>query len=134
MYFIYGMYYCLNLVTERVDFPAAVLIRGIEVFENAMGRPDSPTRIDGPGRVCRFLQIDKHLNGVDTTQGKGIWVEDRGEHLSPKEIQKLPRVGVNYAGEWSQKLWRFCLPAAPVAFKGKRPRASSKSGSLRSRP
>ena len=81
VYLIYGMYHCLNLVTERIDFPAAILIRGIEVAENGMGRLEVPTRIDGPGRVCRFLEIDRNLNGVDATQGKMIWIEDREENL-----------------------------------------------------
>lgn len=126
VYLIYGMYHCLNLVTERIDFPAAILIRGIEVVENGRGRSDAPTRIDGPGRVCRFLDIDRNLNGVDATQGKCIWVEDSGENLSPKSIQKLPRVGVNYAGEWAQKPWRFCLPAAQQPSKGTRTRPLKK--------
>ncbi len=125
VYLVYGMYHCLNLVTERIDFPAAILIRGIEVVENGMGRLDVPTRVDGPGRVCRFLDIDRNLNGVDTTEGKFIWVEDRGENISPKQIQKFPRIGVNYAGEWAQKLWRFCLPAAQKAPKGRTPRSSN---------
>jgi DNA-3-methyladenine glycosylase len=126
VYLIYGMYHCLNLVTERIDFPAAILIRGIEVVENGMGRSDAPTRIDGPGRVCRFLEIDRNINRMDATEGKHIWVEDRGENISPKQIQKLPRVGVNYAGEWAQKPWRFCLPAAPIPVKGTRTRPSKK--------
>lgn len=125
VYLVYGMYHCLNLVTERIDFPAAILIRGIEVVENGMGRLDVPTRVDGPGRVCRFLDIDRNLNGVDTTEGKFIWVEDRGENISPKQIQKLPRIGVNYAGEWAQKLWRFCLHATQKAAKGRTPRSSN---------
>ena len=104
MYLIYGMYHCLNLVTERIDFPAAILIRGIEVVENGMGRLEVPSRIDGPGRVCRFLAIDRNLNGVDTTLGKDIWIEDRQEKNSAKKIQKLPRIGINYAGEWANKL------------------------------
>lgn len=110
VYLIYGMYHCLNVVTEQIDFPAAILIRGIEALENEKGRSDSPTRIDGPGRVCRFLEIDRNLNGMDATQGKLIWIEASQERISPKQIQKLPRVGVHYAGEWARKPWRFCLP------------------------
>jgi len=126
VYLIYGMYHCLNLVTERIDFPAAILIRGIEVVENGNGRLDSPTRIDGPGRVCRFLTIDRNLNGLDATQGKFIWVEDRGGYIAPKQIQKLTRIGVHYAGEWAQKPWRFCLPAAQQSSRGTRRRRSKK--------
>ena len=89
------------------------------MVENGIGRLEVPSRIDGPGRVCRFLAIDRNLNGVDTTLGKDIWIEDRQENLSAKKIQKLPRIGINYAGEWANKLWRFCLPASPKATKGK---------------
>ncbi len=111
VYLIYGMYHCLNLVTDREEFPAAILIRGIEV----LGKSESlakPSRIEGPGRVCRFLEIDRSHNGLDTTQGSVIWVEDAGLTVPDKHIQKLPRIGIDYAGEWANKLWRFCLPTS----------------------
>ena len=109
VYLIYGMYHCLNLVTDREEFPAAILIRGVEVLENRHS-PHNPGRVDGPGRVCRFLEIDRSHNGLDTTQGSVIWVEDAGLTIPNKHIQKLPRIGIDYAGEWANKLWRFCLP------------------------
>ena len=117
VYLIYGMYHCLNLVTERIDYPAAILIRGIEVIEQDNGRLDVPIRIEGPGRVSRFLEIDKNLNGIDATLGKFIWVEDHRANVSPKKIQKLSRVGVDYAGPWANKPWRFCLPEEIKSFK-----------------
>jgi len=49
VYLIYGMYHCLNVVTEKAEFPAAVLIRALEI---------EGTLIDGPGRLCRALDID----------------------------------------------------------------------------
>jgi DNA-3-methyladenine glycosylase len=58
VYLIYGMYHCLNVVTERQEFPAAVLIRAIEV---------DGVLIDGPGRLCRALQIDRSLDRTDLT-------------------------------------------------------------------
>ena len=60
VYLIYGMYHCLNVVTEREEFPSAVLIRAIEIDGEL---------IDGPGRLCRALQIDRRLNRVDLTTG-----------------------------------------------------------------
>ncbi len=117
VYLIYGMYHCLNLVTDRIDYPAAILIRGIEVIEKDNGPLDVPIRIQGPGRVTRFLEIDKNLNGIDATLGKLVWVEDRGAHVSPKKIQKRTRVGVEYAGTWANKPWRFCLPEEKKSFK-----------------
>ena len=120
VYLIYGMYHCLNVVTERIDYPAAILIRGIEVVDNGNEALEVPSRIDGPGRVCRFLEIDKTLNGIDATLGRLIWVEDRERYVSPKKIQKLTRIGVDYAGEWAQKPWRFCLPEVQKSTKSKR--------------
>jgi len=100
VYLIYGMYHCLNVVTERVDFPAAVLIRAMEVDGEL---------IDGPGRLCRALAIDRSLNRIDMTLGSGLWFEDRGVRVPQGEIERYPRIGVDYAGEWAKKLWRFRL-------------------------
>ena len=112
VYLIYGMYHCLNIVTEEEDYPAAILIRGLEL----LGEEDAPVcqnRIDGPGRVCRFLDIDRTHNGLDTTLGRNLWIEDHGLVVTRKQTQALPRIGVDYAGEWAKKLWRFCLPTPP---------------------
>ena len=114
VYMIYGMYHCLNFVTEQVDYPAAVLIRGLEIVVNHKSRDTKPTRIDGPGRVCRFLELDRSHNVLDATKKEIIWVEDRGTSILKTQIQALPRIGVDYAGEWAKKPWRFCLlPPAP---------------------
>src|SRR3990167_4293571 len=72
VYLIYGMYHCLNVVTEREEFPAAVLIRAIEV---------DGVLIDGPGRLCRALQIDLSLNRIDLTAQGALWFEDRGSRI-----------------------------------------------------
>ncbi|RMH35825.1 MAG: DNA-3-methyladenine glycosylase [Nitrospirae bacterium] len=115
VYLIYGMYHCLNLVTEPEGFPAAVLIRGIEctgsdVDENR----GTSNRIDGPGRVCRHMEIDRSLNGIDVTVAQRLWVVDHGLMIDPQRIEALPRVGVDYAGEWAKKLWRFRIPPATI--------------------
>jgi len=113
VYLIYGMYHLLNFVTERPEFPAAILIRGIEIVEQRGEQLSSPIRIDGPGRVCRQLSIDKTLNCLDATAGQSIWVEDRGERIRSNRIATLPRIGVDYAGEWAKKPWRLCLLSPP---------------------
>jgi DNA-3-methyladenine glycosylase len=116
VYLIYGMYHLLNIVTEREEYPAAILIRGLELLGE--DHPSAlPTRIDGPGRVGRFLEIDRTHNGLDTTHGATLWIEDHGLAVSRKQIQALPRIGVDYAGEWAKKLWRFSLPAPPSTQK-----------------
>jgi DNA-3-methyladenine glycosylase len=100
VYLIYGMYHMLNVVTEQAEFPAAVLIRAIEVE----GR-----LIDGPGKLCRELGIDQSLHQVDMTQGRSIWFEDRGTRVARIRIGAFPRIGVEYAGLWAKKPWRFRL-------------------------
>ena len=100
VYLIYGMYHCLNVVTEREEFPSAVLIRAIEIDGEL---------IDGPGRLCRALQIDRRLNRVDLTTGESLWFEDRGVLVKRGDVGAHPRIGVDYAGEWAKKLWRFRL-------------------------
>ena len=112
VYLIYGMYQLLNIVTEQEDYPAAILIRGLEPFDQIRAET-LHNRIDGPGRVGRFLELDRTHNGLDATQGTTIWVEDHGLTVPRKHIQAMPRIGVDYAGEWAKKLWRFCLPAPP---------------------
>jgi DNA-3-methyladenine glycosylase len=100
IYLIYGMYHCLNVVTEPEEFPSAVLIRAIEIDGEL---------IDGPGRLCRALQIDRRLNRVDLTTGESIWFEDRGVLVERGDVGTHPRVGVDYAGDWAKKPWRFRL-------------------------
>lgn len=102
VYLIYGMYHMLNVVTEQADFPAAVLIRAIEVDGEL---------IDGPGKLCRELEIDRSLHRIDLTQGQALWFEDRGARVSSKKIGTFPRIGVDYAGAWAKKPWRFRLLA-----------------------
>ncbi len=98
VYLVYGMYYCLNVVTEQPGFPAAVLVRALEpVIDIA-----APT--NGPGRLCRALAIDRELNGADLTAGPlylAAGARPQGRVVAG------PRVGVGYAGVWALKPWRF---------------------------
>ena len=103
VYLIYGIYHCLNVVTDREEFPAAVLIRAVEIDGKL---------IDGPGRLCRALEIDRSLNRLDMTSGENLWFEDRGGNVPRGSIGVFPRIGVDYAGEWAKKPWRFRLRAS----------------------
>lgn len=101
VYLIYGMYHCLNIVTEEEGYPSAVLIRGLE-----------GEKLDGPGKLCRYLKITKELNGADISVSAELWIESaswrrKKEHSS--KIKKSKRIGVDYAGKWKDKLWRFSL-------------------------
>ena len=93
VYLIYGQYWLLNLVTGIENDASAVLIRGLEGFP-------------GPGRVGRELLLDRSFYGESLIHSDRIWVED-AEPVS--EIQTSKRIGVDYSGEWAEKLWRFYL-------------------------
>jgi|SRR5437660_11253659 len=119
VYLIYGMYHCLNVVTEREEFPSAVLIRAIEIDGEL---------IDGPGRLCRALQIDRRLNRADLTTGESLWFEDRGALVERGAVGAHPRVGVDYAGEWAKKPWRFRLRRVTAPTRTGRTKATGGAG------
>ena len=117
VYMIYGFYFCLNVVTEPLGYPAAVLIRAVEPLENVdlmrqlRNNPERETNIaSGPGKLCMAMSIDKRLNGADLL-GAAIWIEDR--KLDPGPIGASPRVGVDYAGEFKEKPWRLYVEGNP---------------------
>ena len=93
VYLIYGMYWMLNIVTGRENDPQAALIRGLE-------------GLYGPGRLTRKLLIDKTFYDEDLTVSPRIWMEDDEYRPSYKTSK---RIGVDYAGEWREKPWRFSL-------------------------
>jgi len=108
IYQIYGMFFCLNLVTMTDGFPAAVLIRALEPVA---GLGDA--RTDGPGKLCRAMAIDKRHNGLDVTRPGALQVEDRGDPAPA--LRATPRVNVDYAGAWAARPWRWVVEGAPVS-------------------
>ena len=106
VYFTYGIHYMFNIVTEAKDYPAAVLIRAIEI--ESLGKEKFNT--NGPARLTKFLQIDKKFNGLSVcNKNSGLWVEGREEKIESRQIEKAKRVGIDYAKEYKDKLWRFIL-------------------------
>lgn len=95
VYLIYGMYHCLNFVTEQEGFPAAVLIRAIHID----GIDDK--KLNGPGKLCRYLGITKEQNGADLTRNKSFFVEETNLH---PPFETTPRIGIS---KGTDKLWRF---------------------------
>ncbi|MDR2011265.1 MAG: DNA-3-methyladenine glycosylase [Bacteroidales bacterium] len=92
IYLIYGMYWMLNIVTEKEEIPQAVLIRALEGF-------------DGPGKLTRKIKIDKTFNNTHICNNNNLHIEDDG--YIP-EIVTAPRIGIDYAGkEWIEKPWRY---------------------------
>jgi len=123
VYMIYGFYFCLNAVTEGEGFPAAVLIRAVEPLENIRvmrtlrHNPSRETDIaSGPGKLCMAMSIDKNLNDMDLS-GRTLWVEDR--NIAVVRIETSPRIGVDYAGEYKDKPWRFYESANPHVSRGR---------------
>lgn len=102
VYLIYGMYNCFNIVTENIDYPAAILIRAVAIE----GVPQKET--NGPGKLCRFLQIDRSFTAHDLTIGKKLWIE-KGEKQEGEKVVKSKRIGVDYAKHCKDYLWRFEL-------------------------
>ncbi len=96
VYFTYGMHHMLNLVTREPGYPAAVLIRGAG-------------DVVGPARLTKALAIDKAVNGLPLGVGSGLWIEDRGVKVRAREVERTPRIGIPYAEDYIDKLWRFVL-------------------------
>lgn len=94
IYFIYGMYWMMNIVTGKADQPQAILIRALK-------------NIEGPGRVARLLRVDRTYNGENLAESDRIWIED---HNIIADIIQKPRYGIDYAGEpWKSMPWRFIM-------------------------
>lgn len=121
IYLIYGMYCCLNFVTEAEGEPAAVLIRGAAPVKNGdiiaenrfhckMGDMTSYQRknfLNGPGKLCKGLQLTRSENGLDLL-GETLYVCD-APLPSPEMIRIGKRIGIDYAEEAVEFPWRFWL-------------------------
>ncbi len=105
VYLIYGMYHCMNVVTEREGTGAAVLLRALEPVENIAGKTQ------GPGLLSRAMGIDKRLNSHDL-------LSDDFHIAAPLDmpsfsIVERTRIGVDYAGEWAARELRFYIADNP---------------------
>ena len=112
VYFTYGNHWMLNVVTEEVDFPAAVLIRAIQPIEGVelMSKRRGGRDTFGPGKLTQAMGITKSENGVDITETtSGLWIE-AGVKVPNSLVTKGPRVGLNNTPEpWLSKPWRFLV-------------------------
>lgn len=101
VYLIYGMYHCMNVVTQAEGVASAVLIRAVEPVKNITARTQ------GPGLLCKALHIDKQLNGHDLLSDNFYIAEPK--KIEPIIIVKKSRIGVDYAGHWAKRLLRFYI-------------------------
>ncbi len=128
IYFIYGMYYCLNAVTQKEGIPEAVLIRALEPLEGhdimALNRFNkeykdlTSTQItnltNGPGKLCMAMGIDKKLNG-SMLSGDTFYIEEGNNDKF--DIIKTKRIGIDYAEEAKDFLLRFYIKGSPFVSK-----------------
>jgi len=117
VYFVYGMYHQFNVVTNVEDVPHAILVRAVEPVEGLdvmrrrrRGRSEYELT-SGPGRLCLALGIDRKLDKADLL-GDRVWIEE-GVSISPRQISRGPRIGIDYAEEWIKKPWRFWIKDNP---------------------
>ena len=109
VFMIYGMYCCMNVVTEREGHASAVLLRAVEPVKNVDGRTQ------GPGLLCKAMRIDRRLNGHDLISDDLYIAAPPNEE--PLTIVSRPRIGVDYAKHWRRRLLRFYIKGNPFVSK-----------------
>jgi DNA-3-methyladenine glycosylase len=122
VFFVYGMHHHVNLVTTKEGAPHAVLLRAVEPLEGAdlmakwRGRgPTDRELTNGPGKLCVAFGIDRRAYGADLCK-KPLFLADgpRGR------VVRSPRVGIDYAGEWADRPWRFYEQGNPWVSRARR--------------
>jgi len=96
VYLVYGIHWMINLVCGSPGHPAAVLLRGAG-------------DVVGPGRLAKALGVDQAFSGGSLGRTSGLWVEDHLARIDPSRIEAGPRIGIDYAGDFVDKPWRFLL-------------------------
>ncbi len=120
IYLVYGRYSCLNIKTERTGFPADVFIRacepleGIEAMKKLRGgrAKNLKSLTSGPGKLCMAMDITPAMDGIDVCVKGALYVEDSKSREKFAVVQ-TKRVGVEYAGEYANKPWRFYIEGNP---------------------
>ena len=124
VYLIYGMHSMLNIVTEDHGYPAAVLIRAVDFdshntyriahSKNKEAKPPigglASGAGKGPAKLTKTLGVDRSFNRLPIyTKKHGLWIDGRVHGMALSKIVKAKRVGIDYAEEYRDKLWRFYL-------------------------
>ncbi len=116
VYFVYGMHWLLNFVTEKEGYPGAVLIRGILpeegldlINKRRNGRPQKQWT-DGPAKLCQAFGINGEMNGIDTCSENAIVYIEENMDIPTRLVNKTPRIGLDTVPEpWRSKPWRFIV-------------------------
>ena len=125
VYLIYGMYHCLNVVTDADQVPSAVLIRALQLDTiPAWIDPLKECKLDrvaaGPGKLCRALQIDLSLTALPFAPGQPLWLEHRHpnwqEDLDQGAIAfvQTTRIGLTQGADLP---WRWYIKHCPAVSK-----------------
>ena len=113
VYFVYGMYYQFNVVSNVEDIPHAILVRalqpveGIEFIRKRRHTHPDHNLTNGPGKLCIAMGIDRRLDRADLL-GNRVWLEEY-QTIPSARISKGPRIGIDYAEDWVDKPWRFWI-------------------------
>lgn len=115
VYFTYGMHWCLNVVTQEADLAEAVLLRaaeplrGIEWMRERRPKAKKDTDLmNGPGKICMALDIDRRLDGV-SLRGDELWLTARDTDVADEDIAVTPRIGIDNSGDAAAWPLRFFL-------------------------
>lgn len=124
VYLCYGIHKLFNVVCGSEGSAHAVLIRAIQPVEGTeemMKRRNlnsySPLISSGPGKLSQALGIGMQFNGVELSLSNGIWLEGKPGVIKPEDVVSASRIGIDYAGEWAEKPWRFYLNGSPWVSK-----------------
>jgi DNA-3-methyladenine glycosylase len=113
VYFVYGMYYQFNVVSNVGDIPHAILVRalepveGIEFMRKRRHTHPDHNLTNGPGKLCIAMNINRELDGADLL-GNRVWLEEYAK-IPASRISKGQRIGIDYAEDWVDKPWRFWI-------------------------
>ncbi len=124
VHFTYGMHHMLNLVTEREEFPAAILIRALEPREGILlmkkrrQTEDLINLCSGPAKICEAFGIDRSHHGVSLFSSRSpIFIKDgekrkEGESREKRKEELIwkSRIGIQQGKE---RLWRAYLKGSP---------------------
>ena len=122
VYLVYGMHECLNVVAKDGGAQAgAVLLRavepisGVDTMRLRRGRAKDPDLklASGPARLCQAMAVDRSFDSHDLTSGDRLWLAAGDGLLTSEAVATGPRIGVDYAGEWAARPWRFWLAGNP---------------------
>ncbi len=122
IYLIYGLYSLFNVVTSAEGIPHAILIRalepvnGIDIMMERRKTEKILSLTSGPGKLCTALNLTRDQNSINLT-GDTVWLEQPDKIVPGNEIIHSKRIGIDYAEEYKEKLWRFYIKNNPNVSK-----------------